>query len=98
MLSSSLYKPMYGYAMIKEIEKKSTGIFTFKEGTLYPILHTLESEGMVESCWEQNEGSRRRKYYRITDKGKHYAKAKKEEWVAFRTAVDRVLGGKFVWN
>ncbi len=86
-------KSMYGYEMIKEIENKSTGIFAFKEGTLYPILHSLEAEGMVESSWLQIEGSRRRKYYTITDKGKHYAQAKKEEWLTFRTTVDRVLGG-----
>lgn len=35
-------KPMYGYEMIKELESKSEGIFSFKEGTIYPILHTLE--------------------------------------------------------
>ncbi len=91
-------KPMYGYEMIKEIERKSAGTFTFKEGTLYPILHSLESEGMVESYWEQNEGSRKRKYYSITDKGRRCAGEKKAEWVTFRTAVDQVLGGKFAWS
>jgi DNA-binding PadR family transcriptional regulator len=82
---------MYGYEMTKEIEKKSDGIFTFKEGTLYPILHTLESDNMVESYWSEHEG-RRRKYYRITDKGKLMLKDKKQEWSLFRSAVDRVLG------
>jgi PadR family transcriptional regulator, regulatory protein PadR len=91
-------KPMYGYQIIKEIDQKSAGAFNFKEGTLYPILHSLESEGIVESHWEQKEGSRKRKYYRITDKGKRFAISKKEEWVTFRTAVDKVLGGKLAWN
>ncbi|HEY5525072.1 MAG TPA: PadR family transcriptional regulator, partial [Clostridium sp.] len=36
-------KTMYGYEMIKEIEEKSNGVFALKEGTLYPILHTLEA-------------------------------------------------------
>lgn len=84
-------KEMYGYEMTKEIEKKSDGIFTFKEGTLYPILHMLESDKMVESYWSEHEG-RRRKYYRITDQGKLMLKDKKREWNLFRSAVDRVLG------
>lgn len=83
---------MYGYQLIKEIEKSSEGIFNLKEGTLYPILHSLEREGMVESFWSQKEGLRKRKYYRLLDKGKNLFKEKKAEWITFRTAVDQVLG------
>ncbi|OEH86839.1 DNA-binding protein [Desulfuribacillus stibiiarsenatis] len=87
---------MYGYQMIKEIEKESSGIFSFKEGTLYPILHSLESKDMIESYWSGNEG-RKRKYYCITTKGKSELKEKQQEWVIFRSAVDKVLtGGRFL--
>ncbi|RKD25029.1 DNA-binding protein [Ammoniphilus oxalaticus] len=86
-------RPMYGYEMIKEIEKSSGGIFSFKEGTLYPILHGLETDQYAESFWSEQEGTRRRKYYRITDKGKRQLKEKKQEWVTFRTALDHVIGG-----
>lgn len=89
---------MYGYEMIKEIEKKSNGVFMFKEGTLYPILHTLESDGMVESFWSEGECNRKRKYYKITDKGKRNLKEKQEEWNVFRSAVDQVLRGKLSWD
>jgi DNA-binding PadR family transcriptional regulator len=89
---------MYGYEIIKEIEKKSNGVFNFKEGTLYPILHSLEAEGMVVSFWDEAESSRKRKYYKITDKGKLQVKEKKEEWFTFRTAVDKVLLEEIVWN
>ncbi|GLC30950.1 PadR family transcriptional regulator [Clostridium omnivorum] len=91
-------KPMYGYEMIKEIETKSSGIFAFKEGTLYPILHTLEAEGMVESYWDESEGGRKRKYYKITDKGILHTKEKKEEWGTFKTAVDKVLWEGIAWG
>lgn len=70
-------KHMYGYEIIKEIEKHSGGVFAFKEGTLYPILHSLESKGLVESYWTEAEGTRRRKYYRITDTGKLQLKEKR---------------------
>ena len=38
---------MYGYQIIKDLEKKSNGYFLFKEGTLYPALHRLERSGVV---------------------------------------------------
>lgn len=85
---------MYGYQMTKEIEKKSSGVFTFKEGTLYPILHSLEADGMIESYWSGEEGSRQRKYYQITGKGKTHLKEKEKEWVTFRSAVDKVITGE----
>ncbi len=99
VLSLLEQEPMYGYQMTKEIEKKSSGIFTFKEGTLYPILHSLEADGMIISYWWGNEGGRQRKYYQISDKGKRFYKDKKQEWATFRSAVDRVIAGEaYVWN
>ncbi|TCZ80115.1 PadR family transcriptional regulator [Paenibacillus albiflavus] len=87
------HKDMYGYEMVKELEMSSGSIFTLKEGTLYPILHTLETENYVEAYWNEQQG-RKRKYYRITAEGKGLLKEKKQEWVLFRTAVDRVIGGE----
>lgn len=85
-------KEMYGYEMTKEIERSSSGVFTFKEGTLYPILHTLEAQHFIESYWNE-EGGRKRKYYRITEDGRRQLKEKQQEWSLFRTTVDQVLGG-----
>ncbi|BFH59705.1 PadR family transcriptional regulator [Paenibacillus azoreducens] len=84
-------KEMYGYELIKEIERSSEGVFLMKEGTLYPILHTLEAEGWLDAYWSTYDG-RKRKYYRITDQGRNQLREKKEEWIQFRTAVDRVIG------
>ncbi|NLW24918.1 MAG: PadR family transcriptional regulator [Clostridia bacterium] len=98
VLSMLERKPMYGYQMIKEIEKESKGLFSFKEGTLYPILHSLESENLIESYWWGNEGGRQRKYYRLTPKGKSELKEKQREWVTFRSTVDKILMGEaFAW-
>ncbi|CAH1215349.1 hypothetical protein PAECIP111893_03932 [Paenibacillus plantiphilus] len=84
-------KEMYGYEMIKEIERQSEGVFSLKEGTLYPILHMLEAESWVEASWSEHEG-RKRKYYVITDKGRGHLKDKKQEWTLFRGALERVIG------
>ena len=55
-------KDMYGYQIIKEIELRSEKVFSFKEGTLYPILHTFEKDGFVKSYWDESEQGRKRKY------------------------------------
>jgi len=83
---------MYGYEMSIEMERNSDGILSLKEGTLFPILHTLESKGIVESYWSNGEGERKRKYYQITKAGKTYLKEERQEWYSFRRAVDQVLG------
>lgn len=83
--------PMYGYEIIKQLEEKSSGVFSFKEGTLYPILHALESKGIIESFWSEGDNKRRRKYYKITKEGDLYLKQKKSEWSTFKSAVDDIL-------
>lgn len=84
-------KDMYGYEMIKEIDLLSKGIFSFKEGTLYPILHNLESANYIESYWDDSAGSRKRKYYKITTSGKKLLLEKEAEWKLFSETVNNVL-------
>lgn len=95
MLILSLLKScdMYGYQMIEELEKRSENIFTFKAGTLYPILHTLEQQSMIESYETETDSQRPRKYYRITEQGIKSFGEKKTEWDKYSTAVNQVLGG-----
>ncbi|KIL16499.1 PadR family transcriptional regulator [Bacillus safensis] len=92
-------RPMYGYEMIKELEAKSEGIFSFKEGTIYPILHNLEAKEFIISYWGEGSGNRKRKYYKINEQGKALIQEKKEEWNVFKHAVDGVLNGeKIAWD
>lgn len=92
-------KQMYGYEIIKELESKSNGIFSFKEGTIYPILHSLEEKDLIVSYWGEGTGKRKRKYYKINNQGKEFIQEKKEEWYVFKNAVDEVLSGeKIVWD
>lgn len=83
---------MYGYQMIKKLKEKSNSVFEFKEGTLYPILHSLEEKGLISSYWDDTTG-KKRKYYAITTKGKKSLKEKNEEWKIFSESVNRVIGG-----
>lgn len=84
---------MYGYQMIEELEKRSQNIFTLKAGTLYPILHTLEQQNMIQSYDSKSDSARPRKYYSITKEGKKFLEHKKEEWNTYSWAVNKVLGG-----
>lgn len=84
---------MYGYQMIEELERRSQNIFTLKAGTLYPILHTLEQQGMIESYDAEVSSARPRKYYRITKAGTKLLEEKKTEWTTYTSAVNQVLGG-----
>lgn len=81
---------LYGYELLKELERRSEGVFALKEGTLYPILHAMEAEGWVDAYWNEVNG-RKRKYYRITPPGRKQLEHKKSEWSVFRSAVDLVL-------
>ena len=83
---------MYGYQMIRKLDEKSQNVFMLQEGTLYPILHTLEEKKLISSYWD-NTCTKKRKYYSITKNGKKYLKEKKEEWKIFTGGVSKVIGG-----
>lgn len=84
---------MYGYQIIKELERQSREVFRLQEGTLYPILHNLELQGAVTSRQQIAENGRLRKYYQITGSGKKLLQAKISEWNTYREAVGLVIGG-----
>lgn len=84
---------MYGYQMIEELEKRSENVFTLKAGTLYPILHTLEQENMVISKEGLSEEGRKRKYYKLTEKGSKQLEERTKEWQTYVSAVTNVMGG-----
>ncbi len=84
-------QPMYGYQIIKELERRSAGYFKFKEGTLYPALHRLEKSGLATGKWQSLPSGRRRKYYRISDKGLRMLAEKKSEWRNFLKAIRLII-------
>ena len=84
-------QPMYGYQIIKELEKRSGGYFKFKEGTLYPALHRLEKAGLIVGKWQSLPSSRQRRYYYITNKGNRVTVAKMDQWRDFLTAMNLII-------
>ena len=91
LLSLLRNQPMYGYQIIKELEKRSQGYFRFKEGTLYPALHRLEAAGLIRGKWERLVPGKERRYYYLTEKGLHRLEEKVAEWRGFSAAVSLVM-------
>jgi len=86
-------KDMYGYQIIEELSRRSQDVFNLKTGTLYPLLHGLEKDGMITS-YDQNAGNGRvRRYYKLTDKGGRLFLKKLSEWNCYVKAVDGVIKG-----
>ena len=84
-------QPMYGYQIIKELERRSQGYFKFKEGTLYPALHPLERTGLIIGKWQMLPSGRQRKYYHITDKGLSTLVEKRSQWQDFLAAMNLII-------
>jgi DNA-binding PadR family transcriptional regulator len=84
-------RAMYGYQLIKEMEHRSAGYFQFKEGTLYPALHRLEREGLIQGKWERSPCGRERRYYHLTERGHRVLSDKMAEWQRFSAAMNMVI-------
>jgi PadR family transcriptional regulator PadR len=80
----------HGYRIAQDIKRKSKGVLDFKEGALYPALHGLEADGLIESSTREEDG-RTRCYYRLTRKGKGKLQKQKQEWVRFSEAMNLVF-------
>ncbi len=84
-------QPMYGYQIIKELERRSKGYFKFKEGTLYPILHRLERAGLIQGRWQVLPNGRQRRYYYISNKGCSALEVQRGQWLDFLTAMNLII-------
>lgn len=82
----------YGYAILKRVAELSGGDMEWTDGMLYPVLHRLERQGHVEGYWGHSEHGRRRKYYRLTARGRAELAAQRAQW----QTVDSVL--RKVWT
>jgi PadR family transcriptional regulator PadR len=92
ILSLLTERPMYGYEILQEAERRSARAFQMKEGTLYPALHQMEKAGFLKAEWRQSDTGRDRKYYSLTAQGRRRAQAKRQQWDAISSAMRMILG------
>ena len=82
----------YGYALIQRVKELSGGKLEWTEGMLYPVLHRLEAEGLIEAEWKEGDSGRKRKYYRLTRPGKKAEQHERTQWLSVHETLDAL------WN
>jgi DNA-binding PadR family transcriptional regulator len=70
----------YGYAIICQVRELSQGEVMWTDGMLYPVLHRLERQGLIESYWGVSETGRKRKYYRLCKEGSQVLEVERQHW------------------
>ncbi|MEZ6233575.1 MAG: helix-turn-helix transcriptional regulator [Phycisphaerales bacterium] len=71
---------MYGYELADALERRSEGVLAMGQSTLYPLLYNLEAKGFIEAEWRVADSGRRRKYYRLTPKGRKRLATDTDAW------------------
>lgn len=85
-------RPLHGYQLALEVERRSGGLFRFKHGTLYPILHDLEKKGFIAGAWSKEGPRGERKSYALTDRGRQLACESRTAWRQFTACLLDFLG------
>jgi len=83
--------PAHGYAVIVALRDSSEGVFDLAEGTVYPALHRLEKQGLLNASLSEVQG-RRRKVYELTAAGRRELSEQRADWRRFSMLVTRVIG------
>lgn len=84
-------EPRHGYAIAREIERRSENGLTFHDGTLYPALQQLERAGLIVGVWEPTEKMPPRKVYRLTEAGVEELQQRVTAWSRFVHSVNAIL-------
>lgn len=80
----------HGYEILKLLEQRSDGVLKFHIGSVYPILFRLDKRGWLSGSWVSEPGARRRRTYRLTERGRAVLKDQRLTWQEIVTAIDRV--------
>ena len=80
----------YGYEIIQKVKDLSNGQISYGDGTLYPVLHKLEKKELIESYWKIGDSGRKRKYYKLCDKGKKELAYEKDNWTSINQIISKL--------
>jgi transcriptional regulator len=84
-------QPLHGWAISERIQQISEDVLQVNQGSLYPALHRLEHQALIEAEWRVSELGRRAKYYRLTAAGRRRLAAEAKEWERMAEAIARVM-------
>ena len=85
-------EPLHGYEISKRIAQQTGGVLQFNLASLYPLLYRMENRGWVTGKWEDAPSGRKRRYYRLTPRGRKQLAQLREEWARFFQALQSVGG------
>jgi DNA-binding PadR family transcriptional regulator len=91
VLSTLREREKHGYQIALDVESESNGLFRFRHGTLYPILHRMEGAGLIRGSWSKGDG-RRKKVYSLTAAGSRHLSGGTRRGQEFRSRLRRGLG------
>ena len=77
----------YGYQILQRIRQVAGGKLAWSSAMLYPVLHRLEKDGLIQSQWKLSGEGRMRKYYLLTDLGRKELAVEKEQWLSVHNAL-----------
>jgi PadR family transcriptional regulator PadR len=80
----------YGYALIQRVRELSGGKIEWTEGMLYPVLHWMEEQDLIESEWRESETGRKRKYYLLRKDGRKALQEEKQQWMTVHETLTKL--------
>jgi DNA-binding PadR family transcriptional regulator len=80
----------YGYAIIQRVKDLSGGKIEWTDGMLYPVLHWLEAQHLVQSRWTKSESGRKRKYYSLQPEGRQALRQQKAQWILVSSTLNQL--------
>ncbi len=83
--------PMHGWSIANRIRARSGSVLQVQQGSLYPALHKLETQGLIKAEWGESENNRRAKYYALTAKGRRHLESEEANWARLSKAIARFI-------
>jgi PadR family transcriptional regulator, regulatory protein PadR len=91
ILKTMTLGPMHGWSIAQQIRQRSQGVLQVQQGSLYPALHKLETQGFIEAEWGESDNKRRAKFYSLTRKGRRYLEREEASWTRLSEAISVMI-------
>lgn len=91
ILKAVSLRPLHGYGILLRIQQLSSDVLQIPQGSLYPALYRLETNGLLKFEWGESENRRRAKFYSLTARGKRHLLAEEEQWDRLRLGIAAVM-------
>jgi transcriptional regulator len=95
VLAQLEHRPRHGYEIARQIAERAAGAVSFQAASLYPVLYRLERRGCIAGRWVEKADQRRRRYYRLTPKGRRLLIERRKNWGAFIRAIQQATGVEY---